>query len=258
MRDTRISEALAFGKRMQNHFAMAGILILGMAASQAADVPASRSVDQILHDYATAVGGEAAVDKIETREVVASEHHGSKVTYYWQKPNKVLLISKNGKIGYDGSSGWVLSKKKRVTRLPKGAQRPLEMNANPLGYVHLKSMYSDVNVAPPEEVDDRQMDVLTAPNDIGTTKFYFDRSTHLLTRIEELGESSAYYKHVAEFSDYKDVDGVKLPFRIVHRSGEPGGGAHDLRIKDVQQNVELKSTMFSKPNTAGVVLGGKR
>jgi len=243
---------------MQKQFVLAGILILGMAAGQAADVPTSRSVDQILHDYATAVGGAAAVDKIETRQIVASEHHGSKVTYYWQKPNKVVLISKNGKIGYDGNSGWVLSKKKRLTRLAKGAQRPLEMDANPLEFVHLKTMYSEVNVAPPEEIDGRAMDVLTAPNDIGTSKFYFDRATHLLTHIEELGETSAYYKHVAEFSDYQDVDGIKLPFRIVHHSEEPGGGGHELHIKNVQQNVELKAAMFSKPNTAGVVLGGKR
>ncbi len=232
--------------------------MMNLAGTQAADTPPTRSVDQILHDYTTAVGGEAILDKIETREIIAAEHHGPKLTYYWQKPNKVLLISKKETIGYNGSSGWVMSKRKHLTRLSKGAQQPLEMDADPVRYVHLKSMYSEIDAAPPEEVDGKPMEVLTAPNSIGTSKYYFDKSTHLLARIEEFGETSAYYKHIAEFSDYKEVDGVKLPFRILHRSTEPGGGTQELRIEKVEQNIELKPTIFNKPNSAAVVLGGKR
>jgi hypothetical protein len=232
--------------------------MINLAAVRAADTPPPRSVDQVLHDYTSALGGETVIEKIETREVIAAQHHGPKLTFYWQKPNKVLLISKKETIGYDGSRGWVLSKKNRITRLPKGEQRPLEMDANPVAYVHLKSMYSEVDAAPPEKIDGTPMDVLTAPNSIGTSKYYFDKSTHLLARIEEFGETSAYYKHIAEFSDYKEVDGLKLPFRILHSSTEPGGGAQDLRIEKVQQNIELKPTIFNKPNSAAVVMGGKR
>jgi len=243
---------------MRNNFVCAAIFLVNLAAMQAANTRPSRSVDQILHDYATAVGGEAAVDKIETRETVAAEHHGPKLTFYWQKPNKVLLISKKETVGYDGNRGWLLSKKKRVTRLPKGEQQPLEMDANPVAYVHLKSMYSEVEAAPPEEIDGKPMDVLAAPNSVGACKYYFERSTHLLTRIEELGETSAYYKHIAEFSNYTEVDGIKLPFRIVHSWTEPGRRAEELRIEKVEQNIPLEATIFNRPNSAAVVMGGKR
>jgi hypothetical protein len=168
------------------------------------------------------------------------------------------LITKKEKIGYDGSSGWALSKKKHLTRLAKHAQQPLEIDANPIRYVHLKTLYFELNAAPPEEVDGVKMDVIIAPNDIGATKFYFDHSTHLLTRIDETGEASAYYKQTIEFLNYKDVDGVRLPFRIVHSTTEPGKNTEDLRISQIRQNIDLKPEIFSKPTEGAVVLGGKR
>ena len=223
-----------------------------------ADQPKTRTVDEILESYTRVLGGQATIDRVTTREVEADEHHGPKQLYYWQKPNKVLLISKGEKIGFDGSGGWILSRKKKLTRLPRGAQKPLEMNADPVRYIHLKQLYFNVQTAPNEVVDSKPMEVLVAPNDLGSTKFYFDAASHLLSRIEDTGETSAYYKHVTEFGDYKEVDGIKFPFRIVHTSTEPGMGAEDIRIKKVIQNLELKPDIFSKPNVGSVVLGGKR
>lgn len=222
------------------------------------DKPAGESIDQILQRYIQAVGGQAAIDRIQTREVRAERHHGAKLTYFWQKPNKVLLITKKEKIGYDGTGGWVLSKKKHLTRLAKGAQHPLETDANPIRYVYLKTLYFQVNAAPAEEVDGVKMDVIVAPNDIGATKFYFDQATHLLVRIDETGETSAYYKQTIEFLNYKEVDGVRLPFRIMHSTTEPGVSTEDLRISQIHQNIDLKPEIFSKPTEGAVTFGGKR
>ncbi len=229
------------------------LLLFLSALTQVPLRAAGPNVDQILQNYIQAVGGQAAVDRIQTREVRAG-----KLTYFWQKPNKVLLITKKEKIGYDGSGGWVLSKKKHLTRLAKHAQQALEIDANPIRYVHLKTLYFELNAAPSEEVDGVKMDVIVAPNDIGTTKFYFDHSTHLLTRIDETGETSAYYKQTIEFLDYKEMDGVRLPFRIIHSTTEPGRGSEDVRISQIRQNIDLKPEIFSKPTEGAVVLGGKR
>jgi hypothetical protein len=227
-------------------------------AAGAADQNPSPSVDQILSAYVRAAGGEAAIDAISTREIHANEHHGPKLTYYWQKPDRLLVIEGTERIGYDGRSGWVLSKKKRLTRLPKGEQSPLEMDANSLRYTHLKRLYSELDCAPPQEVNGRMMDLIQAPNAIGSTKFYFDRETHLLAQIDEFGDTSAYYTHSTLFSDYKRVGAVVLPFRIVHKTNEPGVSDRDVRVSEVEQNVPLESNLFTKPVSGAVVLGGKR
>jgi len=215
-------------------------------------------IDRILHNYVQALGGQAAVDRIQTREVRAEVHRGPKLTYFWQRPDKVLLITKKEKIAYDGSGGWTLSKKKHLTRLSKGAQRPLQIDADPIRYVHLKTLYFEIHPASPEERDGVKMDVLVAPNDIGATKFLFNQSTHLLSRIEETGETSAYYKQTTEFLNYKELDGIRLPFRIIHTSTAPGISTRDIRISKIEQNIELKPDIFSKPTAGAVVLGGKR
>jgi hypothetical protein len=216
-----------------------------------------KPVDDVVRDYVQAIGGMAAVERIETRETHAERHH-SKLTYFWQKPNKVLLVDGKKKSAYDGGSGWMLSSKKRVSKLSKGSEEPLEIDANPIRYAHLRQLYLEVNAAPPETIEGKKMDVVVAPNDLSATKLYFDTSTHLLARVDETGVTSAYFKHVTDFLDYQEQDGVKLPFRIVHHSTEPGIKTEELRISKVMQNVPLKPDIFKKPAGGGVTLGGKR
>jgi outer membrane lipoprotein-sorting protein len=218
----------------------------------------AHSINDVLQAYTRALGGAAAIDKIQTREIQAKLHHRVKVTYYWAKPDKVLRVSHGEKAGFDGSSAWILSPKKKLTKLPKPDRERLEMNANPLRYARLKDLYSEVNSAPDEQVNGQPMQVLVAPNNIASTKFYFDAGTHLLVRIEELGETSAYYKQVTEYSEYKQIDGVQFPFRIEHSSEEPGGNHQDLRISKVEQNIDLQPEVFAKPRLGNVTLGGKR
>lgn len=219
----------------------------------------ANSVDSILAAYVNAIGGQKAVDSITTREVLGTEHHGPKETYYWQKPNKILLIKGKSQFGYDGGSGWQYFKKKKVEHLPAGAHLAFEMNANPLRYVYLKSLYpSGLSVGPKETLDSKPMDVVVAPNNLGAAKLYFDAQTHLLCKVEETGEVSAYYKNTAEFMDYKKVDNVLFPFRIVHSSTAPGGGKEDLRISKVTNNVHITPGVFSRPQAGAATLGGKR
>src|SRR6202022_2216662 len=114
---------------------------------------------------------------------------------------------------------------------------PIENEANPLRFAHLKQMHPDLRVAPPKAVDGTLMDVLIAPNDLAESRFYFNASTHLLERIEEKGETSAYFTTTTTFEDYRAVDGVQFPFRIARESDGKGGDQSDLKVKDVKNNV---------------------
>lgn len=219
---------------------------------------AGRSVDAILSDYIKAVGGLAAVDKLNSREIDIDVHHGKDETLYWQKPNLVLAVGKKERIGFDGTRSWALSSKNKVKKLPRGAELPLEMEANALRFVHLKDLYEDVNSAPSEDIDGEKMEILVAPNSVAATKLYFDAKTHLLRRVEEKGEISVYFTNTFDYLNYQEGDGVRLPYRIIHSTTEPDSREEDLRVKDITHNVTLKAEMFSKPLPGQVVLGGKR
>jgi hypothetical protein len=124
--------------------------------------------------------------------------------------------------------------------------------------VHSKDFYSELDPAPSEEIDGEKMDVLVAPNNLAATKLYFDATTHLLRRVDEKGETSAYFTDTLDYLDYREVDGVRLPFRMIHTTTEPNSRAEDLRVKKITHNVTLQPQIFSKPLPGQVVLGGKR
>ncbi len=218
----------------------------------------SRSVDAILADYAKAAGGLSAINAITSRKIRATTGLLEKQELYWQKPNKVLLFADKEKTGYDGSSGWVYTKRKRVRRLSQGQQMPLEINGNPLRYVNLRQLYTEIKAVPQKTVDDTVMDVLVAPNDLAQTTFYFDANTHLLARIDEKGDTSAYFTQVTWFEDYKLIDGVLFPFKITHQTTDKGGPKEEFRIKSVENNIPLDPEIFSKPQSTKLVFGGKR
>jgi hypothetical protein len=224
----------------------------------AAQSPSGRTPDNIWADNVKAVGGQAAVDRFTTRETVVDVPHGHDLTLYWEKPNKVLEIGKKERSGFDGTHGWILSSKNTVKKMAHGAELPLEIDANPLRFVHLKDLYSELDAAPQEQLAGETMDVIVAPNNLASTKLLFDVTTHLLRRVEEKGETSAYFTNTADFLDYREVGGVRMPFRIVHASTEPGARSRDLRVKEITHNVPLRAELFSKPLPGRVVLGGKR
>ncbi len=224
----------------------------------ATDALPPRPVESILADYVKAVGGYPAVDRLTSRETLADLHHGPRVTLYWQKPNEVLSLTKKERIGFDGARGWTLSSKRKIKKLARGAEVPIEMDANPLRYVHIRDFYSELNPAPPEDIDGEKMEVIVAPNSLSATKLYFDATTHLLRFVDESGEVSAYFKNKVEYLDYQEVDGVRLPFRILHTTTQPGGASEDLKIKKITHNVHLQPEIFSTPQAGHVVMGGRR
>ncbi len=223
-----------------------------------ADQPSGRPVDAILADYVKALGGAAAIDSIKNREMKIDVHRASDVTLYWSQPNKVLSVGKRERMGFDGAHAWTLSAKSKVKKLPHGAEIALEMEANPLRFAHAQDLYDELNPAPAAEIDGQKMDVIIAPNKTGETKLYFDSGTHLLRRVEEKGESSVYFVNTLDYTDYQDVDGVRVPYRIVHKTTAPEVKAEDFKVKEITQNLELREEMFTKPLPGKVVLGGKR
>jgi len=222
---------------------LAGLACLSLFAQS----PKPESVNDVLAAYTSALGGAAAIDRIATREVRGSVGVHAHVTYYWQKPNKVLRVSKRDRIGFDGSGGWIAVHRGRTKRLGRDAGKRLEVDANPLRYVRLREMYSELGPGPLETVDARAMHLVVAPNSLGATKFYFDAGTHLLRRIEETGETSAYFKTSTDFLNYKTVNAVQFPFRIVHSTTEPGGAKEDLRVSKVIENEPVNPAAFSNP-----------
>jgi hypothetical protein len=239
---------------MWKSIAIASALPFVLAVASFAAQP-SRPIDEVIQLYVQALGGAPALDQISSRQLETKG--GEKATYIWQAPNKVLRMRGPVREGFDGKVAWLETRRKKVQKLPRSVEAEIETDANPDRYARLHDLFTDLETAPRESLDGAPMDIIVAPNHIGNTKLFFDASTHLLSRIEEFGLYSAYFKHIIEFSDYKEFDGIKIPTRINRESDEPGAEKGETRLLKIKQNIEVNTRLFERPDIAPTVLGGK-
>src|SRR5512140_914085 len=120
-------------------------------------------------------------------------------------------------------------------------------NVFPSSLLNYKAAGVKLEVLPTEKVGDRTLIVLqAAPKQGPVVKLYLDSQTYLLVRT-----FTKYYSAVAgmdveqtgELSDYRTVDGVKVPFRIVNSNAQQSG---TIVLTKVEHNVPFDDAMFAK------------
>ena len=224
------------------------------AAKQDAPLP---SVDQILDRYVQAVGGRQAIEKVTSRVQKGSRVGADGVLVpeevYTKAPNKLLVITSYPKIvfriGFNGTQGWARSSQGGGRDLNDEMLAQLKREAEFYKETRLKEMYSKMAVLGRTTVGEREAYIVEAtPNGGGNPeKLYFDVQTGLLVRKYEesktvLGQSPTQ----TDYEDYREVDGVKLPFTI--RWAIPGR-VWGRKITEVKQNAPLDDTQFNLPAT---------
>ena len=96
-------------------------------------------------------------------------------------------------------------------------------------------------------VGTRDVYILKATSRFGfTEKFYFDVVNGLLLRRDAMRPTS-HGPILAElyFSDWRDVDGIKLPFKVTQRMPSV---TYVFTLEEVKHNVQLDSGMFRVPS----------
>jgi photosynthetic reaction center cytochrome c subunit len=178
------------------------------------------SADQVIDKFLQALGGVAALDKVNSR--VESGHiefdgHQVPIEVYAKSPDKRLSVvhmpNGNSTTAFDGKQGW----------LGNGGRPPREMNtaenagANidaELNFPqNLKHMFDQLRVSRPEKIGDKQETVVVGRKQgQPPVKLYFDPQTGLLTRAVRYTETPLGRLPVQiDYSDYREVGGIKTP-----------------------------------------------
>ena len=214
------------------------------------------TVDQILDHYVQAVGGKQAIEKVSSRVLKGSRVGADGVLVpeevYAKAPNKLLIITSYPnqvfRTGFNGTQGW--AKSNQVTRdLPAEMQSQIRREAEFYKETKLKEMYSKMTLRGKAMIGEREVYVIEAiPADSASPeKLYFDVQTGLLVR--KYSESKTIlgpFPTQTDYEDYREVDGVKLPFTI--RWSIPGR-VWGRRITEVKQNVSLDDAQFDLSTT---------
>jgi hypothetical protein len=117
-------------------------------------------------------------------------------------------------------------------------------------YQVLKEQPPDLRTVGIERVDDRDAYVLQANFDSVTTqRSYFDVVTGLLRREITTTETLLVpLEEQVDYDDYRDVGGVRIPFRVRISDGAPYSTT-TRTILEIRRNVPVSDTLFRPPPT---------
>lgn len=218
----------------------------GLRAEPSATQDTLPTVDRILEWYVEAVGGRAAIERLQTRIVHASfvediPDEGPVTTVrfdaYAQVPGKFLLewrsVDGADRLGFDGSIGWEVHGD-TVRRKDDVARRKEAFLFDPQGPLHVRDYFGELAVAGTARVGDRVAYAIRTDRRDAHYALYFDVETGLLIRI-------GYFWDLA---DYRMVDGVMIAFRI---TASRKGGSDTYVIATIEHNVAMDARRFAIP-----------
>ncbi|HVF66257.1 MAG TPA: c-type cytochrome [Pyrinomonadaceae bacterium] len=214
------------------------------------------TVEQILDKYVAAVGGRASVEKLKTRVTKGTQviWNGTEFPFetYQKAPNKSLDVTTRPNnvvvsVGFDGNVGWLQGP--RGVRDLGGAQLAQAVrDADFYGELHLREQYPEMAVAGREKVGERDAYVIVSRvSDRRIERLYFDAQTGLLLRVNALTETPlARLPEETAFEDYREVDGMKIPFTVRASYVDPFIG-WTRKLTEVRHNVTVEDSKFDKP-----------
>jgi hypothetical protein len=214
------------------------------------------SAEEVFDKYAAAIGGKAAFDKLRTRlwKGTYITSSGASLPYEVRQaaPDKLLttlVTPKQGTFltGFNGAVGW--QRNNRGVREFKGPDLvQLKNFAGFFGGVNIKERYPKATVVGKEKIGEREVYLVHAVPAEGNDEWlYFDTQTGLLLRRSVIEETVLLpIPEETDFEDYREVDGIKLPFTIVVYNIDPSFTA-TRKFTEVRHNVPVDEAQFDMP-----------
>jgi hypothetical protein len=221
------------------------------------------SADQMLSKLVQALGGEAAIAKITTRLATGTLESGanlpSPVEIYVKFPDKRLVVTHisgdESRSAAAGSTGWTSSAARGLRDMSAADVETNKLEDDLYLAATARKTYQ-WRVASSEKVGDKDAYVLngSAQGHV-PLRIYLDQQTGLLLRLAHFLETPfGRLPTQLDYDDYRDVDGVKVPFRI---STIRPNTRYTIQLNQVQQNVPVEDARFAKP-AAPATPGGRQ
>lgn len=155
---------------------------------------------------------------------------------------------------YDGkASGWMVNpfaEDKEAQPLPSEDLKNISDEADFDGpLVDYKTKGNQIELIGKEKLDDKPVYRLKLTNKYGDSRFYFfDASSFLLVKWEGIRKTGGQELPWESFlSDYRDVQGLKYPFRI--DQGSPGSELKQtLTSEKIEIDPQIDDSRFTKPS----------
>ena len=207
----------------------------------------------------TAIGGQGAIDKIKTRVMkgTITNANGQTLTYeiVQAAPDRAYesFVAPRGTMerAVSGNMGWERNPQ-GVHDLMGGQLADLKMSLRLFRNLNLKEQYTSLRLGRKDKIGDREVYVITGTTaDKKRERLFFDAETGLLLRRISYTETMiGIIPEQTDFEDYRDVDGVKLPFIIKLSPVDVGNPGSTRTFTEIKLNVPIDDSKFNKPAAA--------
>lgn len=225
----------------------------------------AQTADEIVEKTLTALGGRDALGKLTSRAtsgtITVSTPGGDvsgKIEVWNQAPNKsrTLINLDLSSLGagtvtvdqrFDGTSGIAIDSMRGNSDITGSQLENMRNTAFPSPLLTYKDRGAKVELSGHQKIGDRDTFVLVfTPKTGPVTRQFIDAESYLPVRsivaldAPEVGQ----IEQTTDFSDFRQVDGVKVPFAI---KGSSAVQNISVSVTKVEHNVTIDPTLFARP-----------
>ena len=207
----------------------------------------------IITKYVEAIGGIAALRKVNTREErgtinvsgrnlpieILSRTGGKQLTV-------IHLPNGDSVTAYDGASGWIAAPNRPVRDIPSVEVASAQPEVDLQLPLDMKQLFSDIKPLAPETIGNRETYVVAGMNSGElAAKFYFDKDSGFLLRILRYTKSPLGRNPTQiDYADYRAQGGLKVPFQ--QTIARPNSRL-TIQIEEAKFNVPVDDAKFTRP-----------
>ena len=233
--------------------------LTGVASGQA------QTADQIIEKHLTALGGREALGKLTSRRATGTVSVstpmgplGGPLEMLAKAPNKMraemrIDLASVGGPGemvitqlFDGTSGWNMNSLQGDTPMEGDQLAGSRNNSFPSPLLKYKELGMTATLDATQQVNGKPAHVvLFTPKSGPAERMFFDAESFLIVRttstvtLPQVGSAEV----ISEPSDYRAVDGIKVPFLLAQSAGDQ---KITMTFTKVENNVTIDDARFKK------------
>jgi outer membrane lipoprotein-sorting protein len=237
---------------------LTGLLLMSTAVS-------AQTADDIVEKAIVASGGREALAKVKSRATTGTMTVATPngditgtVAVLNQAPNKVqtLITLDLAAMGagtmtieqrFDGTDGYATNSMRGDTPVTSSQLETWRNTIFPSPFLDYKARGTKIELTGKEKVDDKDaFALLMTPAKGPTTRLWIDATTYQPVKsvtTVDTAEAGPLEQTIL-LSDFRDVDGLKIPFRLV---GSSAAQTFTVVLTKVEHNVTVDPARFAKP-----------
>jgi photosynthetic reaction center cytochrome c subunit len=207
----------------------------------------------IIAKYVEALGGADAIGKITSRIITGTMTafgHAMPVEIYAKAPDMRALVMNSPRgqsvTTFNGHVGWASMMPRPPHPLEGSELDRASLEGDFYFPLDIQKIFGSLRERPPQKVGDEEAYVVLGirPGKPPVQLFFSEQSGLLLRMIYFTQTALGRLPQQTDFSDYREVDGVKVPYQWT--IAEPRSRS-TVQVAQVQQNVPISDSQFAIP-----------